>query len=82
MERKRKLEQVMFIPVKINFILFYRGRKTSELILQSQYLHPDNKTTDIAKKKKEKKKIQANIIDERRCKSPQKNISKLNSTMY
>ena len=53
---------------------------TSELILPGQH-HPDIKTRQ-SHQKKEKRKLQANIIDEHKCKNPQQNISKLNSTIY
>ena len=48
----------------------------SKLILQGHH-HPNNKT-----RQKYHKKLQANITDEHRCKNPQQNISKLNSTIY
>ena len=55
-----------------------RGRKTSKFILQG-YNHPDTKAKKIQHKKR---KLQANITDEHRCKNPQQNSSKLNSTTH
>ena len=54
------------------------GRNTSKLILQG-YNHPDTKTR---KRQQEKRKLQANITDEHRCKNPQQNSSKQNPTIH
>ena len=43
-----------------------RGRNTSKLILQGHH-HPDTKTRQ---RKHKKRKLQANITDEHRCKNP------------
>ena len=40
--------------------------------------HPDTKTKDNT----QKRKLQANIIDEHRAKNPQQNFSKLNSATH
>ena len=55
-----------------------RGRNTSKLILQGHY-HPDTKTRQRQHKKR---KLQANITDEQRCKNPQQNFSKQNSATH
>ena len=47
----------------------------SKLILQSHH-HPDTKTRQRQHKKR---KLQANVTDEHRCKNPQQNFSKWNS---
>ena len=54
-----------------------RGRNTSKLILQGHH-HPDIKPD----KTTQKRKLQANITDEHRCKNPQENFSKQNSATY
>ena len=53
----------------------FRGRNTSKLILRG-HSHPDTKTM---KRQYDKRKLQANITDEHRCKNPQENSSKQNS---
>ena len=55
-----------------------RGKNTSKLILQGQH-HPDTQTRQRQCKKR---KLQANITDEPRCKKPQQNFSKQNSTTH
>ena len=55
-----------------------RGRNTSKLILQSHH-HPDTKTRQRQHKKR---KLQANITVEHRCKNPQQNFSKQNSATH
>ena len=55
-----------------------RGKNTSKLILQDHH-HPDTKTRQ---RKHEKRKLQANITDEHRCKTPQQNFSKKNSATH
>ena len=52
-----------------------RGRNISKLILRGHH-HPDTKTRQ---KQHTKRKLQANITDEHKCKNPQQNFSKLNS---
>ena len=52
-----------------------RERNTSKLILRGHH-HPDTKTIQRQHKKR---KLQANITDEHRCKNPQQNFSKQNS---
>ena len=49
-----------------------RGRNTPKLILQGHH-HPDTKTRQRCHKKR---KLQANITDEHRCKNPQQNTSR------
>ena len=41
--------------------------------------HPD---INIRQKKSQKRKVQANITDEYRCKNPQQNINQLNPITY
>ena len=55
-----------------------RGSNTSKFILQSHY-HPDTKTRQWHHKKR---KLQANITNEYRCKNPQQNPSKETSTIH
>ena len=55
-----------------------RGKNTSKLILQG-HNHPDTKTR---KRQQEKRKLQANITDEHRCKNPQQNSSKQSPTTH
>ena len=47
----------------------YRGRNTPKLILRGHH-HPDTKT------RHKRRKLQASITDEHRCKNPQQNTSK------
>ena len=54
------------------------GRNTSKLILQGHH-HLDTKTRQRQHKIR---KLQANIIDEHRCKNPQQNFSKQNSSKH
>ena len=54
------------------------GRNTSKLILQGHH-HPDTKTRQ---KQHTKRKLQANVTDEHRCKNPQQNFSKQNSSTH
>ena len=56
----------------------WRGRNTSKLILRGHH-HLDTKNRQRQHKKR---KLQANIIDEHRCKNPQQNFSKQNSTTH
>ena len=58
-------EQLMPILLKL-FEKMARGRNISKLILQGQN-HPDTKTRQIQQKKR---KLQANITGEHRCKNP------------
>jgi len=55
-----------------------RGRNTSKLILQGHH-HSDTKTRQ---KQHTKRKLQANITDEHRCKNPQQNFTKQNSATH
>ena len=55
-----------------------RGRNTSKLILQGHH-HPDTKTRQRQHKKR---KLQAKITDEHRCKNPEQNFSKQNSATH
>ena len=70
-------EELMPILLKL-FQKNFRGRSTSKLILQGHH-HPDTKTRQRQHKKR---KLQANITDEHRCKNPQQNFSKQNSATY
>ena len=54
------------------------GRNTSKLILQGHH-HPDTKTRQ---RQHTKRKLQATINDEHRCKNPQQNFSKQNSATH
>ena len=56
----------------------WRGGNTTKLILWGQYYL--DTTTRLGHYKK--RKLQANIPDEHRCKKPQHNISNPNSTIY
>ena len=55
-----------------------RGRNTPKLILQGHH-HPDTKTKQRQHKKR---KLQANITGEHRCKNPQQNFSEQNSATH
>ena len=55
-----------------------RGRNTSKLILRGHH-HPN---TITRQRQHTKRKLQANITDEHRCKNLQQNTSKLNPTRY
>ena len=55
-------------------------RNAYDLILQGQH-NPDTKTRQ-RHDQKNKIKLQANISDKHRCKNPQQNFSKLNSTVH
>ena len=47
------------------------GRNTSKLIIWDHH-HPDTKTRQ---RQHNKRKLQANVIDEHRCRAPQQNFS-------
>ena len=51
---------------------------TSKLILQGHH-HPDTKTS---RRQHTKRKLQASITDEHRCKTPQQKFSKQNSATH
>ena len=55
-----------------------RGRNTPKLILWSHH-YPDTKTRQRYHKKR---KVQANITDEHRCKNPQQSISNLHTNIH
>ena len=55
-----------------------RGRNTFKLILQGHH-YPDTKTRQ---RQHTKRKLQANITDEHKCKNPQQNCSKQNSATH
>ena len=55
-----------------------RGGNTPKFIFQGHH-YPDTKTRQ---KHYRRRKVQASISDKYRCKNPQQNISKLNSTIY
>ena len=65
-------EEIMPILLKL-FQKNCRGRNTSKLILQG-HNHPDTKTR---KRQHKKRKLQADITDEYRCKNPQQNSSRI-----
>ena len=64
-------EELMPILLKL-FQKNCRGRDISKLILRGHH-DPDTKT---GQRQHTKRKLQANITDERRCKNPQQNFSK------
>ena len=70
-------EELTPILLKL-FQIYSRGRNTPQLILRGQH-HPDTKTRQRCHKKR---KLQANITDEHRCKTPQQNTSKQNPTAH
>ena len=70
-------EELMPILLKF-FQKNCRGRNTSKLTLRG-HLHPDIKTRQRQHKKR---KLQANITDEHKCKYPQENFSKQNSATH
>ena len=70
-------EELMPILLKL-FQNIAERRNTSRLILQGHH-HPDTKTRQRQDKKR---KLQANITDEHRCKNPQQNFSKQNSATH
>ena len=55
-----------------------RGRNTPKLILGGHH-YPDTKT---GQRYHTHKKLQTNITDEHRCKTPQQNTSKPNATIH
>ena len=55
-----------------------RGGNPSKLILCGHH-HPDTK---IRQRQHKKRKLQANITDQHRCKNPQQNFSKQNSATH
>ena len=56
------------MPILLKFFeKMARGRNPSKLIIQGHH-HPDTKTRQSQHKKR---KLQANITDEHRCKNPQ-----------
>ena len=61
----------------------FRGKNNSKLLLQGHH-HPDTKTRQRKRKKirHKKRKLQANITDEHRCKKPPQSFSKQNSTAH
>ena len=65
------------MPILLKLLKNCRGRNTSNLILQGHH-HPDTKTRQ---RQHRKTKLQANITDEHRCKNPQQNFCKQNSTV-
>ena len=66
------------MPVLLNSFKNCRGRNTSKLILQG-HQHPDTKTRQRCHKKR---KLQANITAEYRCKNSQQNPSRSKGTMH
>ena len=66
------------MPILLKLSKNCRGRNTSKLILWCHH-HPDTKTRQIQHKKR---KLQASITDEHRCKNPQQNFSKQNSATH
>ena len=67
-------EELMPILLKLS----KNCREHSKLTLRGHH-HPDTKTRQRQHKKR---KLQANITDEHRCKNPQQNFSKQNSTTH
>ena len=66
------------MSILLNLSKYCRGRNTSKLILQGHH-HLDTKTRQRQHKKR---KLQASITDEHRCKNPQQNFSKQNSAAH
>ena len=78
-------EELMPILLKL-FQKNGRGRKTSKFILRGHH-HPDTKTRHRFLFEKEenyrpKRKLQANVTGEYRCKNPQQKFSKQNSATH
>ena len=69
-------EELMPILLKLSKIC--RGRNTPKLILRGHH----DPHTKIRKKQHIKRKLQANITDEHRCKDHQQNLSKQNSATH
>ena len=70
-------EELMPILQKL-FQKIVEERNTSKLILWGHH-HPDTKTKDNTHTKR---KLQANITNEHRCRNPQQNFSKQNSATH
>ena len=66
------------IPILLNSSKIQQKEEQPKLILQGHH-HPDIKTRQRCHKKR---KLQANITDEHRCKNPQQNTSKQNPTAH
>ena len=66
------------MPVLLKLSKNCRGRNTYKLIVQGHH-HPDTK---IRQRQHTKRKLQANIPGEHRCKNPQQNFSKQNSATH
>ena len=66
------------MPILLKLSKNFRGRNTSKIILRGHH-HPDIKTRQ---RQHTKRKLQANITDEHRCKNSQQNFSKQNPTTY
>ena len=65
-------------PILLKLLKNCKGKNTSKLILRGHH-HPDTKTRQRQHKKR---KLQANITDEHRCKNPQQNFSIQNSATH
>ena len=59
------------MPILLKLFQKIAEENTSKLILQGHH-YPDTKTRE---RKQQKRKLQANITDEYRCKNPQQNFS-------
>ena len=70
-------EELTPILLKL-FQIYSRGRNTPKLILRGHH-PPDTKNRQRCHKKR---KLEANITDENRCKNPQQNSSKHNPTAH
>ena len=66
------------MPILLKLSKNCRGRNISKLILRGHH-HPDTKTRQ---RQHRKRKLQADITDEHRCKNPQQNFSKHNSVTH
>ena len=66
------------MPILLKLSKNFRGRNTSKIILRGHH-HPDTKT---GQRQHKKRKLQANITGEHRCKNPQQNFSRQNSATY
>ena len=66
------------MPTLLTLFQKIAEEETPKLILRGHH-HPDTKTRQRQHKKR---KLRANITDELRCKNPQQNFSKQNSTTH
>ena len=70
------IEELM--PILLNVFQKLQRKEDFQLFLRGHH-HPDMK---IRQRQHKKRKLQANITDEHRCKNPQQNFSKQNSATH